>query len=81
MPQIVPSSFKTAPALIILEKGEKKLLDNQTPHKACGSDQVTPKFLKEMAPSITPALTLIFQASYDQGQVPEDWKRAYVTPL
>ena len=34
-----------------------------------------------MAPSITPALTLIFQASFDQGQVPEDWKRANVTPL
>ena len=34
-----------------------------------------------MAPSITPALTLVFQASFDQGQVPEDWKRANVTPL
>ena len=40
MPQMVPSSIKTAPALIILEKGVKKLLDNQTPHKACGPDQV-----------------------------------------
>ena len=34
-----------------------------------------------MAPSITPDLTLIFQSSFDQGQVPEDWKRANVTPL
>ena len=34
-----------------------------------------------MAPSIAPALTLIFQASYDQGQVPDDWKRANVAPL
>ena len=59
----------------------KKLLDSQNPHKASGSDQLTPRFLKEMAPSITPALTLIFQASFDQGQVPEDWKRANVTPL
>ena len=50
-------------------------------HKASGPDQITPRFLKEMAPSITRALTLIFQASYDQGQVPEDWKRANVTPL
>ena len=34
-----------------------------------------------MAPSIAPALTLIFQASYDQGQFPDDLKRANVTPL
>ena len=30
----------------------KKLLDSQNPHKASGPDQVTPRFLKEMAPSI-----------------------------
>ena len=34
-----------------------------------------------MAPSIALALTLIFQASYEQGQVPDDLKRANVTPL
>ena len=54
------------------EKGVIKLLDSQNPHKASGPDQITPRFLKEMAPSITPALTLTFQASFDQGQVPED---------
>ena len=81
MPQIGPSLSNTAPPLIIQEKGVKKLLDSQDPHKASGPDQITPRFLKEMAPSITPALTLIFQASFDQGQVPEDWKRANVTPL
>ena len=78
MPQMGPSLSNTAPPLIIQEKGVKKLLDS---HKASGPDQITPRFLKEMAPSITPAQTLIFQASFDQGQVPEDWKRANVTPL
>ena len=39
------------------------------------------RFLKEMSVSISSALTLIFQASYDQGQVPDDWKGAYITPL
>ena len=42
---------------------------------------ISPRGLKEMAASIPPALTLIFQASYDQSEVPEDWKRANVTPL
>ena len=81
IPQMGPSLSNTAPPLIIQEKGVKKLLDSQNPHKASGPDQITPRFLKEMAPSITPVLTLIFQASFDQGQVPENWKRANVTPL
>ena len=34
-----------------------------------------------MASSIVPALTLIYQASYEQGQIRDDWKRAFVTPL
>ena len=54
----------------IQEEAVKKFPDSLNPHKASGLDQITPRFLKEMAPSITPALTLIFQASYDQCQVP-----------
>ena len=34
-----------------------------------------------MASPIAAALTLIYQASYEQGQIPDDWKRAFVTPL
>ena len=34
-----------------------------------------------MTPSLSPSLTLIFQASYNQGTVPTDWKAAGVTPL
>ena len=30
---------------------------------------------------MAPALTIIYQASLDQGQVPDDWRSAYVTPL
>ena len=65
--QMGPGLTKTAPPLVIQEKGVKKLLDGLNPHKASGPDQISPRFLKEMAPSIAPALTLIFQASYDQG--------------
>ena len=34
-----------------------------------------------MASSVAPALTLIYQASHDQGQTPDDWKGAFITPL
>jgi hypothetical protein len=37
--------------------------------------------LKETAKQISPALTLVFQASINQGKVPEEWKSATITPL
>jgi hypothetical protein len=37
--------------------------------------------LKETAKQISPALTLLFQASINQGKVPEEWKSANITPL
>ena len=70
MLQMGPDLSKTAPPLIIQEEAVKKFPDSQNPHKASGLDQITPRFLKEIAASITPALTLIFQTSYDQCQVP-----------
>ena len=38
-------------------------------------------FLKETAVQIAPALSLIFQASIDQGILPSDWKEANVVPI
>ena len=37
--------------------------------------------LKEMASSIAPALALIYQAFYEQGQISDDLKRAFLIPL
>ncbi|MES9883149.1 MAG: hypothetical protein ABW185_19970 [Sedimenticola sp.] len=76
IPSMGPCPTKSAPPLLIQEKGVRKLLDGLNPHKASGTDQISTRFLKEMSPSISPALTLVFQASHDQGQDPEDWKSA-----
>jgi hypothetical protein len=37
--------------------------------------------LKETAKQISPELTLVFQASINQGKVPEEWKSSNITPL
>ena len=50
-------------------------------YASTGPDEISTKFLKEMAHPVTPALTRIFQASIDQGQTPEDWKSANVSPI
>ena len=39
------------------------------------------RFLKELHEELTQALTLIFQASLHQGQVPTIWKDAFITSL
>ena len=80
IPTMGNSAENSVPPLNIQVNGVKKLLLGQKPHKASGQDQISPWFLKETAFSITPALTLIYQASYE-GQIPDDWKRAFVTPL
>ena len=37
--------------------------------------------LKHTAEEIAPAVTMLFQASLDQGQVPTQWKKAHIVPL
>ena len=61
----------------IQPNGIKSLLSALNPLKATGPDNISGRFLKEL----TPALTLIFQASLHQGQVPTIWKDAFITPL
>jgi hypothetical protein len=50
----------------IQPNGIKSLLSTLNPLKATGPDNISGRFLKEL----TPALTLIVQASLHQGQVP-----------
>ena len=45
------------------------LLRGLKPHKATRPDEISSRFLREMASPITPALTLIYQASLEQGQI------------
>jgi hypothetical protein len=46
-----------------------------------GSDEISARLLKETAHQEAPALTLMIQASLNQGTVPEEWKAANITPL
>ena len=58
------------------QAGVLKLVQGLNPHKAEGPDHILTKFLKEFAAELSPAMTLIFQASLQQGKVPDDWKQA-----
>ena len=81
LPDLGPSPHPTVSDITITQEGVQKLLCHLNPHKATGPDQVSPRLLKETAKQISPALTLLFQASINQVKVPEEWKSANITPL
>ena len=51
------------------------------PSSAPGPDNISSRFLKANADSMAPALAIIFNKSIREGAVPDDWKRANVTPI
>ena len=61
--------------------GVHKQLLQLNPRKPCGPDEIAAHVLKELAPSIAPWLSSIFQQSYDTGTVPSDlvrWLKARI---
>ena len=82
---LVPNSiFKPVnvmPDINIEVYGVKKLLSELNENKASGPDNVEAKFLKFTGNELSPALTLVFQASLSQGIIPDDWRHAFVNPL
>ena len=61
--------------------GVLKLLANINENKATGPDGIPGKLLKICANEISEALSLMFQASLDQGCIPNDWKTANIVPV
>ena len=80
-PDMGPSPHPDMEEVIITNNGVLKLLKQQKPGKAAGPDGVQTRILKEAAEELAPALTLLFNSSYNQGKVPDDWRHALVSPV
>jgi len=56
-------------------------LKNLYAHKSMGPDGMHPRVLRELADVIAELLSIIFERSWRTGEVPEDWRKASVTPV
>nr|VZI35509.1 unnamed protein product [Spirometra erinaceieuropaei] len=70
-PTIVHVSFAEA----IVRKVLLSLKESKSP----GPDNIPPKLLKELAGEVSKPLSMLFQASFEAGYLPADWKSARIT--
>ncbi|KFP27770.1 RNA-directed DNA polymerase from mobile element jockey, partial [Colius striatus] len=57
------------------------LLGKLRAHKSLGPDGMHPRVLRELTDVIARPLSIIFEHSWRTGEVPEDWRKANVTPV
>ena len=62
------------------ERVRKEILDLNI-NKSCGPDEIHPRLLYELVNEIVAPLTLLFQKTLNDGNIPSDWGKAYVTPI
>jgi len=65
--------------IVICSNGVFKLLSELNSFKSLCPDAVSGHVLKQAATEVTPMLTHLFQQSLSTGEVPKQWKLAYVT--
>jgi len=77
-----PTSNFTEPVQIEFNAStEKKKLMNLKKDKSPGPDGIHPMLLHSNADMIAKPLADIFSASFEQGKIPADWRKANVSPI
>ena len=81
LPDKGPSPYEPIENLCISPPGVNKQLKDLNVNKASGPDEIPARMLRDYADEITPALTHLFQQSYNQGVLPSDWLKGRVAAI
>ena len=81
LPDMGPSPHPDLHELDIQQEGVRKLMDGLDPYKANGPDNIPTRLLKEHSTIISGPLSLLYQASIHQGCIPDDWRKANISPI
>ncbi len=85
LPPLDPDSFKQPKRDLPenLRCTEDEVLSNLDTTKANGPDEISAKMLKATAETITctPSITMLFNLSIKNCELPYDWKLAHVSPI
>ena len=65
-------------SISITEQEVIKVLNKK---KSPGPDNMHPKLLQEVSAEVVKPLTLLFQKSIAEGKLPDNWKKANITPI
>ena len=66
--------------IIVTKEGIVNLLNTLQPNKAGRPEKIPSRFPKEYGILLSPALTIIFQVSLNQGKLLLNWKYATIVP-
>ncbi|PKU35457.1 rna-directed dna polymerase from mobile element jockey-like [Limosa lapponica baueri] len=80
-PELADRGGEQNEAPVIQREVVRDLLQHLDTNKSMGPDGIHPRVLRELAEVFAEPLSIIYQQSWQTGEVPADWRLANVTPI